>query len=151
LIVKDAHESSKHSVTTPSKFTRVARTLRKDDTWAEKLLWKWLRDRRFAACKFRRQHPYPPHVLDFFRIEAMVNIELDGFQHGSPEQLLLDANRDAWLEARGIKVLRFWNSRLRTEKDVIRDTIWRVLQERAPQPMPEYCRPMRVGEKLRGV
>jgi len=110
-------------VTTPSKFTRIARTLRKDDTWAEKLLWKWLRDRRFSAYKFRREHPYPPYVLDFFCVKAMLNIELDGFQHGTPEQLERDAKRDAWLEARGIKVLRFWNSRLRSEKDVVRDTI----------------------------
>jgi len=81
----------------------------------------------------------------------MLNIELDGFQHGTPEQLERDAERDKWLEARGIKVLRFWNSRLRSEKDVVRDTIWRVLQERAPKAMPEYCRPMRVGEKPRGI
>jgi len=101
--------------------------------------------------KFRCQHPYPPHVLDFFCIEAMLNIELDGFQHGAPEHMIQDAKRDAWLEARGIKVLRFWNGRLRKEKDVVRDTIWQTLQERAPQPMPEYCRPMRVGEKPRGV
>ena len=125
--------------------------LRKDDTWAEKLLWKWLRDRRFSAYKFRREHPYPPYVLDFFCLEAKLNIELDGFQHGSPEQLELDAKRDQWLEARGIKVLRFWNSRLRSEKDVVRDAIWRALQERAPQTMPEYCRPMRLGEKSKGV
>jgi very-short-patch-repair endonuclease len=138
-------------VTTPSKFTRVARTLRKGDTWAEELLWKWLRDRRFSTYKSRRRHPYPPYILDFFCLKAMLNIELDGFQHGSPDQLLQDANRYAWLEARGIEVLRFWNGRLRTEKDVVRDAIWRALQERVPQTMPEYCRPMRVGEKLRGV
>ena len=136
---------------TPEKFTRIARTLRKNDTWAEKLLWNWLRDRRFSIYKFRRQHPYPPHVLDFFCIEAMLNIELDGGQHGTPEHLTLDAARDKWLEARGIGVLRFWNARLRSEKDVVRDTIWRALQDRAPRPMPKYCRPMLPGEKPRGV
>jgi very-short-patch-repair endonuclease len=26
-----------------------ARQLRKDETWAEKLMWRWLRDRRFNA------------------------------------------------------------------------------------------------------
>ena len=135
---------------TPRKFTRVARTLRKNDTWAEKLLWSWLRARRFSAYKFRRQYSYPPYVLDFFCLEAMVNIELDGSQHGAPDQLLLDAKRDAWLTVRGIRVLRFWNSRIRSEKDVVRDTIWRVLQERAPQPVPDYCRPMRPGERPRG-
>ena len=139
------------AVTTPLKFTRVARTLRKNDTWAEKLLWKWLRDRHFSVYKFRRQHPYPPHVLDFFCVEAMLNVELDGFHHGSPERLLQDAERDQWLEARGIKVLRFWNGRLRSERDVVRNTIWQMLQERAPQPMPEYSRPMRPGEKPLGT
>jgi len=88
---------------TPPKFTRIARTLRKYDTWAEKLLWSWLRDRRFSVYKFRRQHPYPPHVLDFFCYEAMLNIELDGSQHGTPGQSALDATRDEWLESRGIK------------------------------------------------
>ena len=34
-----------------------ARALRKTDTWAEKLMWSWLRDRRFSAYKFRRNHP----------------------------------------------------------------------------------------------
>jgi very-short-patch-repair endonuclease len=135
---------------TPPKLTRVARTLRKDDTWAEKILWRWLRDRRFSAYKFRRQHPYPPHVLDFFCLEAMLNIELDGGQHGTPEHRMRDSARDAWLAARGIKVLRFWNGRLRREKEVVRETIWHALQERAPQPMPAYCRPMQPGEKPRG-
>ena len=34
-----------------------ARQLRKDDTWAEKLMWRWRRDRRLSGYKFRRQHP----------------------------------------------------------------------------------------------
>ena len=83
-----------------------------------------------------------PHILDFFCREAWVDIELDGFQHGTREQQAKDVERDAFLEARGIKVLRFWNSRLRCEKDAIRDTIWRTLQERAPHPPPDYCQPM---------
>jgi len=127
---------------TPQRVTCVARLLRKQDTWAEKLLWRWLRDRRFSSYKFRRQHPFGPHILDFFCVEAWLDIELDGRQHGTPAQHLKDTERDAWLEARGIRVLRFWNSRLRREKDSIRDTIWQALQERSPQPMPSYCRPL---------
>jgi len=127
---------------TPHKLTRVARMLRKKDTWAEKLLWNWLRDRRFSSYRFRRQHPFGPQILDFFYLEAWVDIELDGFQHGTPDQQAKDVERDAILEARGIKVLRFWNSRLRREKDVIRDAIWRTLQERAPHPLPDYRPPM---------
>jgi very-short-patch-repair endonuclease len=123
------------------KQTAIARTLRKHDTWAEKLVWGWLRDRRFSTYKFKRQYPFGPHILDFFCLEAWLDIELDGFQHGYPTQQRLDAQRDAWLAGRGIKVLRFWNSHLRRERQAIRDTIWRMLQERAPHPLPDYCRP----------
>jgi hypothetical protein len=82
---------------TPPKFTRVARTLRKKDTWAEKLLWSWLRDRRFSSYRFHRQHPIAPHILDFFCREAWVDIELDGFQHGTREQ-----------QAKDVNAMRFW-------------------------------------------
>ena len=43
-----------------------ARQLRKDETWAEKLLWRWLLDRRFSHYKFRRQHPEGIYYLHFF-------------------------------------------------------------------------------------
>ena len=127
---------------TPPKQTAIARTLRKHDTWAEKLMWSWLRSRRFSAYKFRRQHAFGPYILDFFCVEGFLDIELDGGQHGHPEGRKNDTERDTWLEARGVKVLRFWNSRLCREQEAIRDTIWRALQERAPHPLPDCCRPM---------
>ena len=123
------------------KTKTLARSLRQRDTWAEKLLWSWLRDRRFSAYKFRRQHSFGPYILDFFCVAAFLDIELDGLQHGRPDKQKSDVERDAWLEARGVKVLRFRNSRLRRERDSIRETIWQALQARAPRPMPDYCRP----------
>ena len=131
------------------KQTAIARQLRQSDTWAEQLLWRWLRDRRFSAYKFRRQHPMGPYTLDFFCNEAKLNIELDGSQHGHPEHAQADAERDHRLEEQGIKVLRFWNGRLRREKQVVRDAIWQALQERAPKPMPQYCCPGVVQSKAR--
>jgi hypothetical protein len=71
-----------------------------------------------------------------------LNIELDGSQHGFPEQQASDRQRDADLRHHGIHVMRFWNWRVRREKQVIRDAIWKALQERAPHPLPDYCRPM---------
>jgi very-short-patch-repair endonuclease len=120
--------------------TRLARTLRRQDTWAEKLVWSWLRAGRFSEYKFRRQHPFGPFILDFFCLEANLDIELDGSQHGAPDHCTQDSERDNFLETRGIKVLRFWNGRLRREKEVVRNTIWQTLQERAPRPLPDYCR-----------
>lgn len=118
-----------------------ARALRRNATWAERLLWRWLRDRRFAAYKFRRQHPVGKYVLDFYCEEARLVIELDGAQHGFPQQRDRDRLRDQELEHIGIKTLRFWNSRLRRDQECVRDTIFRELQERAPHPLPSYTRP----------
>ncbi|MFM7100144.1 MAG: endonuclease domain-containing protein [Verrucomicrobiota bacterium] len=118
---------------TPRRLTRIARSLRKRDTWAEQLVWRWLRGRRFSGYKFRRQHPFGTHVLDFFCPEAWLNIELDGSGHGFPAQRAEDARRDAELERKGIKVLRFWNSDLRRNARGIQDMIWQALQARAPR------------------
>jgi very-short-patch-repair endonuclease len=125
-----------------------ARQLRKKETWAEKLVWKWLRDRRFAAYKFRRQHPIGTYYLDFFCEEARVNIELDGGQHGFPEQQKHDAEREEFLQSHGVKTLRFWDSRLRRDARSIRDRIFGELQARAPHALPEYTRPMKAPKKL---
>jgi ATP-dependent helicase HrpA/adenine-specific DNA-methyltransferase len=119
-----------------------SRQLRRDQTWAEKLLWRWLRDRRFSGYKFRRQHPIGDYHLDFFCEEAELNIELDGRQHGFPEQRRHDEEREKFLQSRGIKTLRFWNSHPRREPQSVRDTTFRELQARAPRPMPEYTRPL---------
>jgi very-short-patch-repair endonuclease len=112
-----------------------ARRLRQDQTWAEKLMWRWLRDRCFSGYKFRR------HTLDFFCEESELNIELDGRQHGLPDQRKHDLEREKFLQSRGIKTLRFWNSHLRRNSQSIRDTIFSQLQSRAPHPLPDYTKP----------
>jgi very-short-patch-repair endonuclease len=111
----------------------IARVLRKKSTWAEKKLWAILRDRRFSAYKFRRQHQMGRHILDFYCAEARYNLELDGGQHGFPEHQVKDLARDAYLKSRNIQTRRFWNHQL---KDVrwVREIIWADLQARAPHP-----------------
>jgi very-short-patch-repair endonuclease len=122
--------------------TERARQLRRTETWAEKLMWRWLRDRRFSGYKFRRQHPVGKYQLDFFCEEAELNIELDGSQHGFPDQRKHDEEREKFLKSLGIKTLRFWNSRLRRDAQTIRDTIFTELQTRAPYPLPDYTKPL---------
>ncbi|MFN7141178.1 MAG: endonuclease domain-containing protein [Limisphaerales bacterium] len=112
----------------------ITRTLRKKATWAEKTLWRWLRGRRFAGYKFRRQHKIEDHILDFFCPEAGLNTELDGGGHGHPEQKDKDAKRDAFLREQGIQVMRIWNHRLVREPEVVRTAIWQALQARSPHP-----------------
>ncbi len=53
----------------------------------------------------RCQAPVGPTIVDFVCLEAMLTVELDGGQHGDEE----DRSRQALLEQRGDRVLRFPN------------------------------------------
>lgn len=92
--------------------TRKARTLRRQQTPEEHILWQVLRD-RFLALKFRRQEPIGPYIVDFVCHEAGLITELDGSQHAETAARAYDAVRTEVLEAGGFKVLRFWNNEVR--------------------------------------
>jgi very-short-patch-repair endonuclease len=47
-----------------------------------------------------------PYVVDFVHHGAKLVIEVDGGHHDLPEAQLHDAERDAWLNAQGYRVLR---------------------------------------------
>jgi very-short-patch-repair endonuclease len=84
-----------------------ARELRKQQTSTEEILWECLRDRRFLNAKFRRQHNIGQFIADFYCHAAKLVVELDGEIH--QVQQIEDANRDLWMEERGLIVLRFRN------------------------------------------
>jgi very-short-patch-repair endonuclease len=126
----------------PMANIKRARQLRKKPTWAEKLMWRWLRDRRFSSYKFRRGHPVGEYYLDFFCMEARVSVELDGSGHGHPARRIRDLERTKFLETQGILELRFWNGELRRNRESVRNAIFEALQKRAPHPLPDYTRPM---------
>jgi very-short-patch-repair endonuclease len=54
-------------------------------------------------------------------------IELDGSQHLNQQEY--DEERTKYLEARGYRVLRFWNKDLLNDMDAVLKTIWDVLKE----------------------
>jgi len=90
------------------KPTKTARKLRAAQTDAETRLWFYLRGRRFAGHKFRRQYPVGPYIVDFICLQQSLVIEVDGGQHA--ERIHEDAKRTAYLESQGLRVLRFWNN-----------------------------------------
>jgi len=108
-----------------------ARRLRRNETWAEKLMWRWLRDRRFSQFKFRRQQAFGPYTLDFFCAEAKLSIELDGSEHGFPQRKAHDEARSRFLSEAGVMELRFWNRAVRERPESVKATIFRALHERA--------------------
>ena len=110
--------------------TANARRLRLDQTDEEKQLWRALRAGRFAGFKFRRQHPFGKYFLDFFCPSARLSVELDGFQHGLPEQRKRDVERERWLAAADIEELRFWNHQWRDNREGVLLEIWQALHRR---------------------
>jgi adenine-specific DNA-methyltransferase len=113
-----------------------ARDLRRRQTEHEQIIWRSLRNRRFADFKFRRQFPLGNYIVDFVCLERRLILELDGGQHGEPDQTRYDAARDAWLHSQGFKVLRFWNHQVMSEWEMIVDTLWDELQRSPLTPNP---------------
>jgi very-short-patch-repair endonuclease len=108
-----------------------ARYLRKNATDCERILWRHLRNRKFADYKFRRQHAIDPYVLDFYCPALKLAIELDGSGHDSRLREKRDKKREKFLIAQGIAVIRFWNHQIREELDSVLETIWLALEQRA--------------------
>ena len=93
--------------------TNRARALRKNQTKEEEILWKHLRSRRFQGVKFRRQVPVDRFIADFLSKEFRLVIELDGSQHSENKEY--DRVRTSILEAKGYRVVRFWNNQVLKE------------------------------------
>ncbi len=87
-----------------------ARSLRKNQTPSESLLWSKLRSRQLSGFKFRRQHPIDNYILDFYCNEAHLAVEIDGSQHTKAQNKKMDNIRTACLMQNGIQVIRFWNN-----------------------------------------
>ncbi len=85
-----------------------AKQLRKDMTKEERRLWyDYL---RAYPVKFSRQKVMGNYIVDFYCAEAKLVIELDGSQHYEPDAAKKDAERTAFLEQYGLRVLRFANN-----------------------------------------
>jgi len=110
--------------------TSNARHLRREQTDQEKELWRALRAGRFAGFKFRRQHPLKDYYLDIYCPAAKLSIELDGFQHGLPEQHRHDEEREKLLASQRIRELRFWNHQWRANREAVLLEIWNALHRR---------------------
>ncbi|WP_159122839.1 MULTISPECIES: endonuclease domain-containing protein [Acinetobacter] len=109
-----------------SQLLIFAKSLRHTATDAEHLMWQILRAKRFMNLKFRRQHVIEPYIVDFYCHEIGLVIELDGSQHGTDDAMEYDAERTKFLEALGLRVVRYWNNEVLLETDDVLDDLWKV-------------------------
>jgi very-short-patch-repair endonuclease len=116
--------------------TERVRSLRRNATRAELKLWNRLRARAVRGFKFVRQEPIGRYVADFVCRERRLVVEVDGGQHAESRR---DAARDRFLEARGYRVLRFWNNDVNGNIDGVLETIAIALSVEEP-PHPDRFR-----------
>jgi very-short-patch-repair endonuclease len=99
------------------------KSLRNNQTEAEKKLWLHLRNKQMNGLKFRRQFSIGSYILDFYCPEKHIAIELDGSQHAKPDVSKYDIERTEYLKSLGIKVLRFWNNEVIENMEGVLDQI----------------------------
>ncbi|HMM15189.1 MAG TPA: endonuclease domain-containing protein [Parvibaculum sp.] len=104
-----------------------ARTLRRNQTEAERALWQKLRVLKAEGFHFRRQAPIGTYIADFACHSFKLVIEVDGGQHNEKSGLARDAERTAWLQGEGYRVLRFWNNEVLTNIEGVEETVRREL------------------------
>jgi very-short-patch-repair endonuclease len=109
------------------KRTARARSLRKVENDAEAALWSELRARRLSGYKFVRQLPIGPFFADFACRDALLVVEVDGSQHAESEY---DAKRNAFMNANGWSVVRFWNADVLRAREAVLDTLIAILNGR---------------------
>ena len=81
----------------------MAKQLRKEMTKEERHLWyDFLRS---YPVRFSRQKVLGKYIADFYSAEAKLVIELDGSQHYEDRNVKKDADRTAFLEAYGLRVI----------------------------------------------
>jgi very-short-patch-repair endonuclease len=103
--------------------TQRARELRTAQTAAEDKLWRFLRNRQLRGFKFRRQHQLGSYTADFYCHEAQLVVKCDGSVHDGNEEWHHDQQRDAYMVANGINVLRFTNQEILADTEKVLETI----------------------------
>ncbi len=87
-----------------SNARNFAKSLRKEMTDGERLVWQRLRGEQLGV-KFRRQHPLGAYIADFACLAPALIVEIDGSQH--LDQQAYDAKREMFFKSHGFDVIRF--------------------------------------------
>jgi 5-methyltetrahydrofolate--homocysteine methyltransferase len=105
-----------------------AKNMRNIPTEAEKLLWNALSGKNLDGYKFRRQHIIGEYITDFICLKSNLIVEVDGLIHQLPDNLISDADRTAWLEKEGYRVIRFTNDKVLSDLEGVLSSIHKALK-----------------------
>ncbi|HXG82366.1 MAG TPA: endonuclease domain-containing protein, partial [Sphingomicrobium sp.] len=111
---------------------RSARRLRRSLSPPEVLLWARLRG---VKPRIRRQHPIGPYVADFYCAAVKHVFEIDGQQHDTADRAERDLERQSWLEAQGLTVIRILARDVMSNPDQVANSIFQMCQTPPPSPL----------------
>ena len=115
---------SKHN----KQLVPLAKQLRNEMTKEERHLWyDFLKS---YPVQFKRQFTVENYILDFYCHKAMIVVELDGSQHCEPENIEYDQKRTAFLQEKGLYVLRISNLDVMREFRGVCETIDLAVRDR---------------------
>jgi very-short-patch-repair endonuclease len=117
------------------KLKHNAQQLRKNMTKEERRLWyDFLKT---LPVTVHRQKVFENYIVDFYIASAKLVIELDGSQHFESAGQAQDAQRDGFLKARGLTVLRIPNNEVNQNFSGVCEGIWNRLSPEKPSPEGE--------------
>jgi very-short-patch-repair endonuclease len=117
----------------PKSLTPIARSLRRNATGAERLLWQGLWRGQVERFRFRRQVVLGGFIADFACFDARLVIEVDGATHSTDEEIARDIARSDALKAQGFAMLRFTNEDVFRNLEGVLETIRVGLMELRPR------------------
>jgi very-short-patch-repair endonuclease len=128
VIIKKVIEKNMFFGAKAELFT-LALQMRKNPTEAEGAMWKILRKYRQSGFPFRRQHPIEFYIADFYCHKLQLVIEADGEIHKEKEIQSHDEGRSGELERFEIKILRFTNSQILSDSELVVEKINETIKE----------------------
>ena len=87
----------------------------------------WYDFLKLLPLTVNRQKVIGRYIVDFYCAEKEIVIELDGSQHYDSKAVQSDMERDAFLRSCGLSVLRYSNSEVNCNFQVVCQDIWNHL------------------------
>ena len=108
-----------------------ARSMRKEPTEEENKLWHLYLKK--MQPRFTRQKIIGSYIVDFYCPKLKLIIEIDGVQHYLEENEMYEKRREEYLQGKGYKLLRFYNSEVNKNLSNTEETISWSCAERAEE------------------
>ena len=128
------------------KLKEFARQLRNNSTKSEILLWLQLKGKQMKGYDFHRQKPIDNYIVDFFCIELMLAIELDGYSHQNIETYEKDKKKNKRLNELGVYVLRFEDKEIYHDIQNVLRAVEIYIDDYESENKTTHPYPLQVGE-----